>query len=206
MRALDGTAADVEWRANPFANSERLHSNGCANDVHHGIDRAHLVEVHLLDGNIVNLRFRLAQSLENANCSRLRGSADLRTRDDLADLGQTSTMYVWRGHSCPRRPMLMRMRMLMLVRLVRVRMTLLLPELFSRHIFFAMRPHIGLDGSNPIADDSRDLESRADIECRDSVFQQRRRHSGVDQRAKEHVAADPGKAVEVGNPHRRNGS
>src|SRR5215470_12518726 len=50
---------------------------------------------------------------------------------------------------------------------------------------------------------SRNFQLRADIQRRDRVLENFRWHSGTNQRAQEHVAADSGEAVEMGNTHKR---
>ena len=67
------------------------------------------------------------------------------------------------------------------------------PVLFAGKVFLAIHPNVDLSGRNGAAHDARDLESRAQAKARDSVFQQLRRNSGIDERAQKHVATHSGK-------------
>ncbi len=126
-------------------------------------------------------------------------------------------MLVWRGRLRPRllvtRTLVM-MRMLVMV-VVAVRMfvivvsfggprhhILLRPVLLPRHILFAIDPHVNLGRRDPAPHHLGYFELRADSERRDGFFQQSGRYPGIHQGAKEHIAADAGKAFKVGNAHK----
>ncbi len=79
---------------------------------------------------------------------------------------------------------------------------LLLPENFSRQVFFAVGVHIHFGRRNSGPHDLRQLHPCADIERLDRVFQKLWRHSGIYERAQKHVAAYAGKTVEVGYTHK----
>jgi len=70
---------------------------------------------------------------------------------------------------------------------------LLRPILLPGQVFFAVHPHIDLGGRNAAADDSGDFQPRAYAQRRYRLLQHARRHSGVDERAQEHVTAHAGK-------------
>ena len=81
-------------------------------------------------------------------------------------------------------------------------MTLLLPENLPWQLLFAVGVDVQLSGRNTAAIHPRNLQACSDIQFRDRLFKQPRRHSCVHQRAQKHVAADTGKTVEVRYPHR----
>ena len=58
-----------------------------------------------------------------------------------------------------------------------------------------------LGGGDAAAVDLFDLERSAEVERGDGVVEDLRGDSGVEQSAEEHVSADAGKAVEVGDAH-----
>src|SRR6266852_1918185 len=82
-------------------------------------------------------------------------------------------------------------------------LTLLRPEDFARQLLFAVGVDVQLGGRDPAAIHPRNLQASSDIQRRDRVLEQFRRHPGIHQGAQKHVAADAGKAVEVGYAHRR---
>src|SRR3954454_2103014 len=75
------------------------------------------------------------------------------------------------------------------------------PVLLPGHILFAINPDVHLGSRDPAAGDARNFELCAYSECRNRVLQQRRRHSGVDKRAEEHIAANTGEALEISDAH-----
>ena len=89
--------------------------------------------------------------------------------------------------------------------LVNVILIPLFPENFARQIFFAIGIYIYLGRRNSAPHYTRNFQSRAYVERRDCFFQKLRSHSGIQQRAQEHVAADAGKTVEVGYAHKVKG-
>ena len=153
VRALDRSSAHVQRRAYPFFDRKRLRSHGGADDIDQGIDGADFVEADSLDWRIVNLGFGLAQSLEDSDCSFLRGC---RRSADLLDNARES----------PFRP-----RACLCSWHVSCIVILLLPENFARQIFFAVRVHIDFGRRNSATRHPLNLQPRTDIERRDRVFQ-----------------------------------
>ncbi len=116
---------------------------------------------------------------------------------------------VWRGHSCPRTvglrgvPVAVMMLMVVVTMVAvlvfsfrgrgRLRHILLRPIFFPRKILLAVHPDVNLGRGNAAADDARNLQTRAYVQRRHSIFQHSRRNSGIDEGAQEHVAAHPGK-------------
>ena len=79
--------------------------------------------------------------------------------------------------------------------------TLFGPVLLAGHIFFAINPDVHLGSGDPAAGNARNFELCAYSERRNCVLQQLRRHSGVDKRAEEHIAADTGETLEISDAH-----
>ena len=71
MRALYGTAANVKGRTNNLIHSQRLGTDGGADDIDHCIDRTDFMEVNALDGCIVNLCLGSSQVFKNVDGSFL---------------------------------------------------------------------------------------------------------------------------------------
>ena len=61
-------------RRHPAIDAQRLASRRRAHNIDDRVHRAHLVKVHLLDGNGVNRRLRLAQQLKGARRALLHRS------------------------------------------------------------------------------------------------------------------------------------
>src|SRR5271163_459588 len=82
-------------------------------------------------------------------------------------------------------------------------MFLPLPILLARQILLSIHVNIHFSSRNPAAHHPRNLQSRSDSKRRHSFFQDRRRNSGIHQRAQKHIAAHAGKTLEVGYAHRK---
>ena len=141
--------------------------------------------------------------------------------NNLAYFFQSAPMFmlVWRGRPRPRalmsglavivfpkfdvfRSMLVTVLMFMIVSMF-LRATLLFAEHLARQFFFPVHKDIHLGRGDAAAIDPRNFQPRSDVQRRDRILEELGRHSRIDQRAEEHVAAHAGKAVEVGNAHRK---
>ena len=69
VRTVNCAAADVERRRQPAIDAEMRASDRRADNVDNRVDRADLVEVHLLDGHGMNLCLGLAQQLKRTACA-----------------------------------------------------------------------------------------------------------------------------------------
>lgn len=69
------------------------------------------------------------------------------------------------------------------------------PVFLPGHVFFAIDPDIYFRSRNAAPNDARKLEPRSQIESRHGLFQQLRRHSGVNQSTEKHISANTRKAV-----------
>src|SRR5437870_11769552 len=85
-------------------------------------------------------------------------------------------MLVWFGHSCPTA---------------------------SGRVLFSVPNHLNLGCADAATSYPQDFQMRAYVEGGDGFLEKLGRDSGVHQRGEEHVAADSGKAVEVGDAHRK---
>jgi hypothetical protein len=94
VSTLHGSSAHVQWRANKPIHTERMTSDGCANDVDNGIDRADLVKVDRLDGHVVNPGFGFAQKFECPDGHFLGRGNNIRRSDDVFDRGERSGVAV----------------------------------------------------------------------------------------------------------------
>jgi hypothetical protein len=86
---------------------------------------------------------------------------------------------------------------------VGVHATLLLGKRLARQFLFPVYEHIYLGRADTAAIHPRNFQAGPDVQGRDRVFEEFRRHSGIDQCAEEHIAAHSREAVEVGYAHRK---
>ena len=68
MRAPDRASANVQRRAHPLIDCQRLGADSGTYDIDHGIDGADFVKMDAVDGCVVNLRFGLAKRFKDADC------------------------------------------------------------------------------------------------------------------------------------------
>src|ERR1019366_2451527 len=87
MRALHRSAADVERGADNLVYAQGFCPYGGADDVDHGVNRADLVEVDLLDGSGVDLRFGCSQSFKDRDSGLLGRITNSGFADDFANFG-----------------------------------------------------------------------------------------------------------------------
>ena len=83
---LDGAAADVDGRADDGGDAQLVEGHAGADDVGDGIGRADFVEVDLLDGNLVDGGFGLAQTLEHGGGVLFDAIGQSRLVDHLQDV------------------------------------------------------------------------------------------------------------------------
>ena len=104
MRTLYGSAANVQRRTHPLVDAERFGSDRGADNIDHRIDGADLVKMNSLDRSVVNLGFGRAQSLEDANRSRLCLASPIAAfSNNLPNLVQAAAMLMFvRGRLRPR--------------------------------------------------------------------------------------------------------
>ena len=80
MRARHAAPTDIQRGAHNLIHSQRFRAHGRADDIHHGVDCAHLVEVHAFEIGVVNLGFRRAQRFEDSDRGALCAIADAALR------------------------------------------------------------------------------------------------------------------------------
>jgi hypothetical protein len=78
---------------------------------------------------------------------------------------------------------------------------LLLPVDLSRKFLLAIHEDVEFSRSDSAAVNAGDFQACADVEGSDRILKKASGHTGVEQRAEEHIAADTGKTIEVGDPH-----
>src|ERR1700675_3960052 len=86
-------------------------------------------------------------------------------------------------------------------RWVVVAMVMLVVMALARPVLLAADQHVHLGGADARALDARNLQPRSDLELGHGLPQDLGGDAGVDLSAEEHVAADSGKAVQVGDAH-----
>ena len=94
MRALHHPAADVQRRRRDVVDPEPLESVDRADDVHDGVERPDFVKMHALDGDLVNRRLGLRETLEQMNRPVLSFRGQRRAPDRGCDFGQRMVMIV----------------------------------------------------------------------------------------------------------------
>ena len=153
---LPGT--HIERRAGKFVDAQQLESDGRADDVHDRIHRADFVEMHLLDGNLVNSGFRFGEPRENLAGAFGGARRELRFLDTVENFGKSAVVMP----------------------LARCDFHVCGENLAALHLlggncpaFEAQFAQLGFDG--------------AQIDA------------GVHQGAENHVAADAGEAIEIGD-------
>lgn len=92
VRAFDGSCTDVYGRRVPGIYLQMVDPSAGGDDIDDGIDRTDFVKVDLLDWNIVNLCFRLAEQLKGAYRKRLYLAVERRGLNEIANLRQGSAM------------------------------------------------------------------------------------------------------------------
>ena len=78
----------------------------------------------------------------------------------------------------------------------------LFPVDFAWQLFLAVRKNIHFGRAYAVAWDPRNLQPGPNIQGGDSLLQQLRGDTGIDQCAEEHVAANAGKTIEIGYVHK----
>src|SRR5579864_2154411 len=83
-----------------------------------------------------------------------------------------------------------------------VLVSLLRPVLLARQLFLAMAVHVQLGSRNAAAVYVRDLQPRPNVQRRDRLLEDLRRHPSIHQRPQEHVAADTGETIQISDSHK----
>src|SRR4030088_2149866 len=97
MCALHRTATNIQWRADNLIHSQSFGSDGRTHNIDYGIDGTDFMEMHALDGRIVNLRFRRVERLKDHDRSLLRAVGNFSAGDNLPNLRQPSPMRMLVG-------------------------------------------------------------------------------------------------------------
>ena len=94
MLHLDRAAPDVQGGRGEALDAKQLEADARADHVHDGVNRADLVEVYALDGNVVDARLGLAQPSENLQRARLDRIVEARVADNLLDVREVSVLLL----------------------------------------------------------------------------------------------------------------
>ena len=198
MGADDSATANVDGRAIPRADLQMMNACAGGDDVHDCVDCANLVEVDVVDWDIVNLRFRVAEQFKDMDGSLLDRRGQRSCLDQRADLGK-------------RTPVRMTVVVVFIVRVVVavgvadlvfvLRLGLLRVRPLNLVGNLAAFEHVDLGAGDSTAVDFLDPEAGTEIERRGCVVEDVRWNSGVDQGPEKHVACDTGEAVKISNTH-----
>ncbi len=114
-------------------------------------------------------------------------------------------LVVVRVNRAVRVPVLMRMRRGMFMRMRRLMMAVAV-RVFCFVVSMIMRSsifddNIDLDSGQPAPAYFAHLQTSADVQCASCLFKQGKRHARIHERAKQHVAADAGEALQISDSH-----
>ena len=197
--AVDGASTDVERGAEPSVNGEGMDACGGGYDVDDSVDCAYLVEVDLFDVYVVDFGFGGSEELEGMDRGLLYFVGQIAGLDDLADCAQVASVMVM-GFLFGFFVVSVRLCMVVSVRVVvGVRVMS-----FGRGVFLGglgSVEDVDAGRGDAAAVDFFDLEGGTEIEGGDGVVEDLGGESGVEESAEEHVSADAGKAVEIGDAH-----
>jgi hypothetical protein len=94
VSAGDGTAADVQRRANELVDAERFGSDGCADNVDNGVGGPDLMKMNVLEVDIVNLGFGCTEGKKNLSGDLFDAVTERRGSDDAKDLAEMAAVRV----------------------------------------------------------------------------------------------------------------
>jgi hypothetical protein len=158
------------------------------------------VEVHLIEGNIVDGGFGVAQELERAKSECASLGQQRRGLQDGADGRQVAAMLVRMSGSVY---VVMRVRMIviMIVGVGMVVRCVVAAVIVRRVGIVAADEHARFAGADAAAVYRIEDEGCAEIECGGGLLKKRNGDAGVDQGAEEHVTTEAGEAFEIANAH-----
>ena len=94
MLALDGTRAHVEGRGEDPPCADRIEQPRRPANIRDRVRRARFVEVHLLERDAMDLRFRLAESSEDLDRAVTHRGGEPSALDDLRNLAEIALLLV----------------------------------------------------------------------------------------------------------------
>jgi hypothetical protein len=228
MGADDGAAADVDGRAVPGADVEMMDARAGGDDIDDGVHGADLVEVDVVDGDVVDLRFGVAKQFEREDGRLLDRRVERRGLDQSADDGQRTSVGVRmvvrmrfvgvRGGIRVGMIVIMIVDVVMIMRVAvvvaglvlvlglrmpgkRLGVLLLLGYRLVGEV--TIHEDVDLGAGDAASVDLLHLQACAEVECGGGVVEHLRRDSGIDQGPEEHIARDPGEAVKISNTHKK---
>lgn len=171
-----------------------MNAGGRGDDVDDGVYRTDFVEVDLVDRNVVNLRFGVAEQIEGAERGELDGLCQRGGLDEGADGAERAAVYVGMLLF-----VLMRVPVIMFVI---VRMVVLVLGL-CRSCFgqLAIREDMELGAGDAAAVHDFNLKAGVEAERSRGIVQDVCGNARINQCAEEHISGDTGKAIERGDTH-----
>ncbi len=185
---------DDAVRGGPF------HREHGADDVDDGVDGTDFVEVHLLDGHLMDRGLRLGETLEHLLRAIASGRRERRAVDQLEDLRQ-APMFMRRGIVRVVMNVIMRMSVGLGMTVV-VRVSVVLRMAIGVRV--TVLPVVGVDREFRGGDPGSQHAIGVDVytgkgQAAERSLQVAERQPGVEERAERHVAGNTGKAIEVEN-------
>ena len=159
------------------------------------------MEVNLLYLGVVDFGFGRAQNLEDSDGLVLCGFAEGSFADDVPNFLQPAMMMfvlVIVVMALMLMTVLVAVVMVVLM-LMTMLIGLLLPEFLAWKLFFSGGNHVKFHGTDAAALHAGDLQAGIYPERLHSAGEHLGLYSGVQQCAQEHVAADTGEALKIGN-------
>src|SRR5579884_1639673 len=89
----------------------------------------------------------------------------------------------------------------MMIMVVSVGMLVVIVRIIDVIRLFPAYQHVNLGCRNSAAIDAADMKLNSNIQGCNRTLQQLCRKAGIDERAKQHVSANPGETLEVSNAH-----
>ena len=203
VRAVHHAAAEVERGGEPLVDIECVDAGGGGDDVDDGIDRTYFMEVDFFDGHVVDLCFGGAEELEGLNSGLFYGGCERSGVDEVADdaKGSAVGVVVFVGVA----GLVLVLRLWVVLMGVSLLMRLIILVIVGVGLRFLSEGsalvHVHLGAGDAAAIDSFDFECGVEMEGSGCFVEDRWIDSGVYEGSEEHVAADAGEAVEVGDTH-----
>jgi hypothetical protein len=152
------------------------------------------VEVHLIERDIVDGGFRLAQEFEGTERKCARIGWQRRVVQDFADHRQGTAVLVRRT-----RRVFVVMRVFVIMMMVIVIMTIRM--IVRRVRVVAIHEHARFSRADATSIYGIKDKGCAEVERRGGLLEERGRDASVDEGAEQHVSTEPGEAFEIANAH-----
>ncbi len=208
MGAVDHASADVDGRAVPVTDVERVDTGGGADDIDDRVDSSDFVEVDFFDVYVVDFGFTGAEKFEGADGGLLYGIGQVRGLDEAADRREGATVMMIVGLMGMGVAMrvtgfveVLGFRVLAVFGAVLVLLVRVVLEGWGGFGGTAVFEHDDAGCGDSAAVDLFNLEGGVEIKGGGGFVQDVGTEAGIEESGEKHIAADSGEAVEVGNPH-----